>query len=56
MSLGQVHAVSFGKTQLSLKPGILAEGEPLPCTRGLVSDNVLPGYCIPGLKKQIIVV
>ncbi len=25
----------LGKTQLT-KPGILAEGEPLPCTKGLV--------------------
>ncbi|ECJ6705595.1 peroxiredoxin, partial [Salmonella enterica subsp. enterica] len=30
ISLGQEHAVTFGKTQLTLKPGILAEGEPLP--------------------------
>lgn len=56
ISLGQEHAVTFGKTQLTLKPGILAEGEPLPCTKGLVSHNLLPGYCIPGIKKQIIVV
>lgn len=56
ISLGQEHAVTFGKTQLTLKPGILAEGEPLPCTKGLVSHNLLPGYCIPGIKKRIIVV
>ncbi|ECI0671017.1 peroxiredoxin [Salmonella enterica] len=56
ISLGQEHAVTFGKTQLTLKPGILAEGKPLPCTKGLVSHNLLPGYCIPGIKKRIIVV
>lgn len=39
ISLGQEHAVTFGKTQLTLKPGILAEGEPLPCTKGLVSHG-----------------
>lgn len=52
ISLGQEHAVTFGKTQLTLKPGILAEGEPLPCTKGLVSHNLLPGYCIPGIKAD----
>ncbi|EBS4303531.1 peroxiredoxin [Salmonella enterica subsp. enterica] len=56
ISLGQEHAVTFGKTQLTLKPGILAEGEPLPCTKGLVSHDLLPGYCIPGIKKRIIIV
>ncbi|EAZ9233740.1 peroxiredoxin, partial [Salmonella enterica] len=40
ISLGQEHAVTFGKTQLTLKPGILAEGKPLPCTKGLVSHNL----------------
>lgn len=54
ISLGQEHAVTFGKTQLTLKPGILAEGEPLPCTKGLVSHNLLPGYCIPGIKSGLL--
>lgn len=52
ISLGQEHAVTFGKTQLTLKPGILAEGEPLPCTKGLVSHNLLPGYCIRDKKAD----
>lgn len=34
ISLGQEHAVTFGKTQLTLKPGILAEGNHYPAQRG----------------------
>ncbi|EBH3345379.1 peroxiredoxin [Salmonella enterica] len=56
ISLGQEHAVTFGNTPLTLKPGILAEGKMLPCTKGLVRHDLLPGYCIPGIKKRIIVV
>ncbi len=34
ISLGQEHAVTFVQNATDLKPGILAEGEPLPCTKG----------------------
>lgn len=34
ISLGQEHAVTFGKTQLTLKPGILAEANHYPAQRG----------------------
>ncbi|MDJ4624435.1 hypothetical protein LEH88_15045, partial [Salmonella enterica] len=40
--------MTFGNTPLTLKLGILAEGKMLPCTKGLVRHDLLPGYCIPG--------
>lgn len=54
ISLGQEYSVAFGKTQLTLHPGILAEGKTLPCTKGLVNHDLLPGYCIPGIKSGLL--